>query len=165
VRTALLTSALALLFPAGLSAAEPKPAGALPGPVSYEVRSWGRLILRWQVNPDGTGEIWKLAEQKDKGTIRKFRLHLAGDGMNAFVTNMEDVRAANEKGIRCDKEIFDLPCGSVTWDYPGARQTYSFDAGCRSEEADEAGEILSAASTIIETMAKIDADPYVVEPA
>lgn len=164
MRKTLLASALAIL-PASLDAAEPEPAGTLPGPVSYEVRSWGRVILHWQINPDGTGEIWKLTEQKDKGTIRKYRLRLAGEGMNAFVTNMEDVRTANAKGIRCEKEIFDLPYGTVTWDYPGARQTYSFDAGCRSEEADEAAEILGAASTIVETMAKVDRDPYVTEPA
>ncbi|MBV1687229.1 hypothetical protein KRR38_05965 [Novosphingobium sp. G106] len=163
MRKTLLASMLVIL-PVGLHAAEPERAGTLPGPVSYEVRSWGRVILHWQVNPDGTGEIWKLAEQKDKGQLRKFRLRLAGHGMNAFVTNIEGVRAANEKGIRCDKEIFDLPYGSVTWDYPDAKQTYSFDAGCRSEEADEAAEILGAASTIIETMAKVDSDPYVVEP-
>lgn len=152
-----------ILLPACASAAEPS--ADLPGPVTYEVKSWGRLLLRWQVDPDGKGEIWRTAEQKDKASIRKHRLRLEGDAMRTFISNVEEAREATKDGVRCDKEIFDLPYGAITWDYPGAKQSWSFDAGCRSEEADEVMAILGAATSVVETMAKVDPDPYVVEPA
>lgn len=140
------------------------PSAALAGPVSYEVRSWGRLLLRWQVNPDGSGEIWRGVQSgKGPGPVRRFRLRLEGDALQTFARNVEDVREATRNGIPCDKEIYDLPYGSVTWDYPGGKQVYRFDAGCRSEKGDEALEILGAASSNVETLAKIDAKPYVIE--
>jgi hypothetical protein len=155
-----------LALPACAAASEPDSQGAPAGPVSYEVRSWGRLLLRWQVNPDGTGEIWRGArEQKDAGEVRKFRLLLQGDPLRSFTAEMEEARVATQKGIDCEKVVTDLPYGSVTWDYPGAKQVYSFDAGCRSEDGDAAMDIVSAASTIVETMASIDAKPYMTESA
>jgi hypothetical protein len=164
---------LALLLPGCATGAAPSDDAApiqgsitiLHGPVIYEVRSWGRILLRWQVNPDGTGEIWRGPMQtKDKAQISKYRLRLDGDALGTFVRNIEDVRKATQDGIPCDKEIFDLPYGSVTWDYPGAKQVYSFDAGCRSEAGDDAMDILGAASTVVETMAKVETKPYMTEP-
>jgi hypothetical protein len=136
----------------------------LPGLVTYEARSWGRILLRWQVNPDGSGEIWRGSQQKSGGDLRKYRLRLEGDALTTFVTDVEEVREATKAGIPCDKKIYDLPYGSVTWDYPGAKQVYAFDAGCRSEAGDEALDILGAASTVVETMARINAKPYMIEP-
>jgi hypothetical protein len=158
--------ALALIaLPASATPGRAQASDGLAGPVSYEVRSWGRILLRWQVNPDGSGEIWRGPRQmKGPQAIEKYRLHLQGDALRTFVTNMEDVREATKGGIPCAKEVFDLPYGSVTWDYPGAKQVYSFDAGCRSEEGDDAMEILAAASTIIENMAAIEPKPYMTEP-
>lgn len=150
-------------LPACASAGEPPK--AVPGPVTYEVRSWGRILLRWQVNPDGTGEIWRRSDQKDTSEVRKFRLRLEGNALRTFVADAEEAREATRGGIACKKEIFDLPYGSIVWDYPGAKQEYRFDAGCRSQKADDAQDILTAADTVVETMARIDADPYVIEPA
>lgn len=135
----------------------------LPGPVTYEVRSWGRIMVRWQVNPDGTGEIWR-GGQGRASALRKFRLKLEGDALRTFVANVEDARHATRDGVSCRKEIFDLPYGSITWDYPTAKQAYSFDAGCRSEKGDEVQDILTAASSNVETLANIEAKPYIVEP-
>jgi hypothetical protein len=138
---------------------------ALPGTVTYEVRSWGRLLLHWQVNPDGTGEIWRGKPGKGEGGLRKFRMRLEGNALQQFATNVEDARQATKAGIPCDKEIFDLPYGAITWDYPGAKQVYAFDAGCTSQEGEAVFQILGAASTIVETMARVDAKPYMIEPA
>jgi hypothetical protein len=147
------------------NAAPVAPNVPLPGPVIYEVRSWGQIVLHWQIDPDGSGEIWRGSPQKGGGDLRKYRLRLERDALRTFTANAEDVREATRAGIPCDKEIYDLPYGSVTWDYPGAKQAYSFDAGCRSEAGDEALDILGAASTVVETMARIDAKPYIVESA
>lgn len=157
---------LALLAtPACASADAPAAATrTLPGPVTYEVRSWGRILLRWQVNPDGTGEIWRRAEQKDKAETRKFHLRLAGNALRTFVADVEEAREETRGGIACQKTIYDLPYGTITWDYPGAKQVYSFDAGCRSEKGDTALDIVSAADTVVETLASIDANPYITEP-
>lgn len=137
-------------------------AEALPGPVTYEVSSWGQLLVRWQVNPDGSGEIWRGGLGKRE--IRKFRLRLTGDALTTFVKNVDDVRAATRGGVPCREEATDLPYGSITWNYPGARQDYSFHAGCRSAKADEVQDLLTAANSNVETLAKIEAKPYIVEP-
>ena len=136
---------------------------SLAGPITYEVRSWGRVLLHWQINPDGSGEIWRSGQGKE-AVLRKFRLRLEGAALQTFVTNVEDARQATRDGIPCKKEIFDLPYGSITWDYPGAEQAYSFDAGCRSEEGDDVQDILTAATSNVETLAKIEVTPYIVEP-
>lgn len=152
-----------LLFSSLLALPVSASAQALPGPVIYEVSSWGRVLVRWQVNPDGSGEIWRGGQAKD-APLRKFRLKLAGDALRTFTTNVEDARKAVRGGIACRKEIFDLPYGSITWDYSGARQVYAFDAGCRSDRADEVQDILTAANANIETLAKIETRPYMIEP-
>lgn len=146
--------------------ANPPPAEktTLAGPVTYETSSWGRMMLRWQVNPDGTGEIWRGSPGKGAGEVRKFHLTLEGAPLGTFAAKLEDLRKATTGGIACKKEIYDLPYGSVTWDYP-AKQTYAFDAGCRSDAGAAAMETLRAATTIIETVAQIEPNPYVTEPA
>jgi len=164
-------SCLLLVLPGCAGANQPAPApapppiAALAGPVTYDVRSWGRLLLHWQVNPDGSGEIWRGKPGKGEGEIRKFRLRLQGDALRTFATHVEDARESTKAEIACDKEIFDLPYGAITWDYPGAKQTYTFDAGCTSQAGEEVFQVLGAASRIVETMARIDAKPYMIEPA
>jgi hypothetical protein len=163
MRKSMLPALVLLLLPACAWAGVP--ASTLPGPVVYEVRSWGRILLRWQLNPDGTGEIWRRAEHKDTSEVSKFRLRLEGHAWRTFIADAEEAREATRGGIACKKEVFDLPYGSIVWDYPGAKQEYRFDAGCRSEKADEAQDILTAADTVVETLARIDARPYITEPA
>lgn len=157
----LFFSMLLLAFPAYAAAKVPRPS-TLAGPVTYEVASWGKILVRWQINPDGTGEIWRNGPGERE--LRKFRLTLEGDAMQTFVTNVEDARAATRREIRCKKQMFDLPYGSITWDYPGAKQTYSFDSGCFSKAVDEVQEILTAASSNVEALAKIEPKPYIIEP-
>jgi hypothetical protein len=141
------------------------PASTLPGAVTYEVRSWGQIMLRWQINPDGTGEIWRKADDQHSGLVRKFHLRLESDALRTFMSDVEEARVATRRGIHCRKQIYDLPYGTITWDYPGAKQEYHFDAGCQSQKGDEAQDILTAATTVVETMAKVDADPYATDPA
>lgn len=140
-------------------------AATLPGPVTYEARSWGQIALRWQVNPDGTGEIWRRAEQKDAADIRKFHLRLSEPALQSFAADIERAHQATRNGIPCKKTIFDLPYGSVTWDYPQAKQVYAFDTGCRSPAGDAAMELIEAADSTLEKMASIDAEPYIIEPS
>jgi hypothetical protein len=153
-----------LVTPACAAADEPATAARnLPGPITYEVRSWRWILLRWQVNPDGTGGIWRRGKQNDTTETRKFGLRLAGDALRAFVADIEPAREATSGGISCRKINFDLSYASITSTYPGAKQVYSFDAGYGSEKGDAALDLVSAADTVTETMASIDADPYITQ--
>jgi len=137
---------------------------ALPGPVSYDVSSWGRLLLHWQVNPDGSGEIWRGSGLgKGPGEVRKFRLRMDAAGMAAFAVTIEPLRVATKNGTPCQRTITDQPYGSVRWDYPRAKQTWSFDAGCRSPAADAAADQLAEAHRVVEGMATIDEEPYMID--
>ena len=58
----------------------------LAGPVSFDLSSWGRLLTHWQVNPDGTGEIWRgEGFGKGEGAVRKYRLRMDDAAMRGFV--------------------------------------------------------------------------------
>ena len=70
----------------------------LAGPVIYEVRSWGRLLVRWQVNPDGTGEIWRQGQGQDTG-VWKYRLRMEDSAFRTFATNVEDARRATHADV------------------------------------------------------------------
>lgn len=164
MRNMLWVACAAMFLPGCASAAEPTPAPVLPGPVTYEVRSWGALLLHWQVNPDGSGEIWRGDRKKGGGEVRKFRMRLSPSVLQTVAANLEDARQTTQDGAACTKDIYDLPYGTITWDYPDSKRSWSFDAGCRSEEADEAMDLLGAASTVVENSAVVDAKPYAIEP-
>lgn len=144
----------------------PPPAtAALPGPVSYEVSSWGRLLLHWRVDPDGGGEIWRgEGLGKGRGAVRKYRLRMDGAALAAFAAKAEPLRLATVNGIVCQHEITDLPYGTIAWEYPGKKHSYAFNAGCRSPAANAAMDDLRAASDVVEKMATIEAEPYAIDP-
>lgn len=139
-------------------------ARSLSGPVSYDVSSWGRLLLRWQVNPDGSGEIWRGdAPGRGPGAVRKYRLTIGEPALQAFIAKVEPLRATTAGGIDCQFQISDMRYGSIVWDYPAGKQSYDFNAGCRSPAANAALEEILAVSDIVEKMATIEAEPYATE--
>jgi hypothetical protein len=137
----------------------------LPGTVVHEMLSWGKVLTHWQVNPDGTGEIWRRenAVDRDKFDIAHYRLRLDDKAMRTFVAAIEKMRVATRTPIRCNKTIFDLPYGYVNWNYPGGTQTYRFDAGCRSKAGDIATSHLRTADIVVRTMATVDTAPFTVD--
>ncbi len=136
----------------------------LAGPVSFDLSSWGRLLTHWQVNPDGTGEIWRgEGFGKGEGTVRKYRLRMDDAAMRGFLAASEPLRRATVAEVPCQRTITDMPYGAVNWELPGGRQTYRFDIGCRSAAADAVAERIKAVQNVIDTMAAIDAEPYATE--
>lgn len=135
----------------------------LSGPIVYEESSWGSLLLRWQINPDGSGEIWRgSGPAKSAGVVRKFQMTLPPDGLRAFAAQIEPLRTATRKPLPCTRTITDLPYGSVTWGEGANAQKWSFDRGCRSSVVDEAMTLLGRANAAIELTAKVDPQPYAV---
>ena len=58
-----------------------------------------------------------------------------------------------------------LPYGLVTRGYPGAKHVRAFDSGSPSKKGETTPELVKPADTMVETMASIDASPYITEPA
>lgn len=158
----LLLSTAACMTPA--HADGERRATALAAPVTYEVSSWGRLVTRWQVNADGTGEIWRgTGPGKGPGEVRKFRLKLEPEAMDVFAPEVEALRQATGKPLPCKRTITDQPYGTVTWGSGAGRQAWSFDRGCRSPSVDKALAQLDRAIEAIEITADIEAQPYAVD--
>lgn len=140
------------------------PAGSLAGPVTYEVSSWGRRLFYWRVEPGGSGEFWRgTGLGKGEGDVSKYRMTLDAETLRAFAAAVEPIRARTAKGVACRDEITDMPYGTIVWDYPGAKQTYAFDGGCISPDADAVRRQLQAAHDIVEKRARIEATPFAVE--
>lgn len=134
---------------------------ALAGPVTYDMSSWGQLLLRWQVNPGGDGEIWK-GEGLGKGrsAVRKYRMQLPPAALAEFKSKSDALKAATARGIECRREISDMPYGSITWDFRDDRASYRFDGGCKSAAADAALGQLRALSELVESKAAIEPTPF-----
>jgi hypothetical protein len=152
------------------TAAGTQPAGGqsadtgLAGPVSYEVSSWGRLLTHWRIDPDGTGEIWRGdGFGKGNGAVRKYRLRMDQSALSTFTRLADELRESTRKEIPCTRQITDMPYGAVIWHIPGAQQTYRFDGGCRSPEADAVADQIRTVHDVVNTMATIDAEPYITE--
>lgn len=149
---------------AGGQGAPPSSGQALAGPVSYEVHSWGRLLAHWRVNPDGTGEFWRGAGVgKGLGDVSKYRMTLSPQTLRNLAAAIEPIRADTRGGVPCTDEITDMPYGAITWDYPGAKQSYDFDGGCISPRANAVRDRIAAAHAIVEQQTAIEPAPYAVE--
>lgn len=140
------------------------PETKLAGQVTFDVSSWGRLLTHWHVRPDGTGEIWKnVAAGNGEGEVRKYHLHMDDAALRHFIAASEPLRQATVSEVPCKRQISDLPYGAISWELPAGKQTYSFDAGCLSPEADAVTEKIKAVQNVINTMATVDAQPYATE--
>lgn len=156
--------ALALTLLSGCAAAAPPYTGGLAGPVTYEVSSWGRLLFRWRVNPDGSGEFWRgTGLGKGEGEVSKYRMRLEPAALREFIAAAEPIRSATAKEIDCQHEITDMPYGSIAWDYPDAKQSYAFDGGCISPAADRVAKQIRALHDTVEQQAAIEPQPYAVD--
>ena len=131
--------------------------------VVFEIRSWGKLVSHWQVGPDGTGEIWRVA---DGGTmseydIRKFHLRMDAPVLARFVVASSAFKRATRRPIACKMQITDMYYGDITWSGGGSEQKFGFNYGCRSPAMDRAFDMIQQVNEIVSKQAAIEAEPYV----
>jgi hypothetical protein len=157
-----------LLLAACNAAPGPANAGntAAGNQVVLDILSWGKLVSHWQVNPDGSGEIWRVA---DGGTmseydIRKFNLHMDAPVLARFVAASNAFKRATRRSIACKVLITDMYYGDIVWSGGGLEQKFSFNYGCRSKAMDRAFDMLQQVNEIVSKQAAIDAEPYVTVP-
>jgi hypothetical protein len=103
------------------------------------------------VRPGGRGEVWRRAERKDIIETRRSRLRLADEALRWVIAGKN--------------ATVGLPYGLVTRGYPGAKHVRAFDSGSPSKKGETTPELVKPADTMVETMASIDASPYITEPA
>lgn len=130
--------------------------------VVFDIRSWGKLVSHWQVNADGTGEIWRVA---DGGTmsvydIRKFQLHMDAPVLARFVAASNAFKRKTRRPIACKLQITDMHYGDMTWSGSGAEQKFTFNHGCRSKAMDPVFDMIQQVNEVVAKQAAIDAEPF-----
>ena len=154
-----------LLLAACNVAPSPAHAGSTrPGnQVVFDIRSWGKLVSHWEVGPDGTGEIWRVAEGGTMSVydIRKFRLHMDAPTLARFVAASNAFKRATRRPIACKLQITDMHYGDITLSGAGEPQTFRFNYGCRSKAMDPMFDMIQQVNEVVAKQAAIDAEPFV----
>jgi hypothetical protein len=151
----------------GACSATPGPAhagnAAPDSQVVFDIRSWGKLVSHWQVNADGTGEIWRVAEggSMSEYDIRKFNLHMDAPVLTRFVAASNAFKRKTRRPIACKLEITDMHYGDITWSGSGEPQNFRFNYGCRSKAMDPVFDMIQQVNEVVGKQATIDAEPYV----
>lgn len=145
-------AALMLCLTAGGCATDARPGKADPVPVSdinFTLSSWGRLVVRWQLRADGSGEWVEpdgSAGPKQGGGTPVVTLLPADPAHLAEIRRiLAHAEAIAPKGLTCRKEIFDLPYGSIEWNRADGKRRINFDLGCSSKQVSAVYDALKAA--------------------
>ena len=148
MRTGLKAIVALTLLASGCSGYD-RPGAGGPPPVDsirFSLNSWGREVGRWQIRADGSGE-WA---QEDRDAPRDAALIVTP--IPADATHMAEIRAILARaeaiapdGLKCRKEIYDLPYGFIEWNRADGTRRINFDLGCTSKQADAVFGALKAA--------------------
>ena len=134
--------------------------------VVFDIRSWGRLVSHWQVNSDGTGEIWRVTEggTMSEYDIRKSYLRMDAPVLARFVSASNAFKRATRRPIACKLQITDMYYGDISWSGGGEPQMFRFNYGCRSKAMDPVFDMIQQTNEIVSKQAVIDAEPFVTVP-
>jgi hypothetical protein len=159
---ALAASCLCMMIPARAEtpASPPQQESA-----SLEVRFWGKLVVFWRVDRNGTGEVWRVPQggpmfQYD---IRKHHLTLDSAAQARLAAVLERMKQATRREVACKLVMTDMYYGEVVWNNGTGRQVYKFNYGCRSRAADRIFAMMASARDIVEKQAAVEAEPFAVE--
>ena len=133
--------------------------------MTFDIRSWGKLVSHWRVGGDGNGEIWRVAEggTMSEYTISKFYLHMDAPVLARFEAASSAIKQATHSPIKCELQITDQLYGNMVWADDGAEQTFTFNYGCRSQAMDRALTMLQTVDEIVSKQAAIEAQPFATE--
>lgn len=161
--------AMVLLLTLAACNAAPTVSSAPPSPepwtITLEINSWGKLISRWQVNSDGSGEVWRVPQgvMFRAHDISKYRMSMDAAAMARFVQASAALRAATRKPIKCELVMTDMAYGSFGWSGAAGTQSFSFNYGCRSRKIEAAYRLMGDASEAVNRLAVIEPQPYATE--
>ena len=140
-------------------------AGGQEQQVTFDIRSWGRLVSHWRIDGDGTGEIWRVAEggTMSRYDIRKFHLRMDAAALAQFDAASGALKQATRHPIACKLQITDMHYGDVVWAGGAARQSFTFNYGCRSQAMERAFDMIQQANEVVSKQAAIEPEPFAVE--
>lgn len=144
--------------------AVPEPAVERAG-IVYDLRSWGQPVSHWQVNQDGTGELWRIdrGSRRNIYDIRKFRIAIHPEAMIDIERYRESTLELFKVDLVCDHRLSDAPLATIEWEGDRPSRRYSFDFGCKSKQADELGNRIRTLDGMVREMAVIEAAPLASE--
>jgi hypothetical protein len=126
-------------------------------PVSLTIKSWGKPLFDWTLNPDGTGR-YTYSDNEGSTGFHDYRLvtksiSVGPEGHAQIAALLAPGRRFAGGEMPCERRITDMPYGQIGWgDAPAA--TVKFDLGCRSAQADPVLEGLQKAQDAMMAWAK-----------
>lgn len=128
------SAALAACSPASGPGSAPTPGAGAPT-ISFDISSWGKPLVQWELAPDGTGTYVE-SKQGDGGfshyILTKRRLNAGAEGYADVRALLAGAERYAGRELPCKLQITDQAYGKLAWD--GAAT--SFNYGCRSAQAD-----------------------------
>ncbi len=140
-----------VLTACALALAAAGPRRFMPETIAFEVNSWGKPLVSWQVGADGRGTYTK---SEDGGDFQHYRLvtrrfDAGGTAFARLQAALAPARLYAGREVPCGPRITDFPYGSVTWTVAQVEQRVRFDTGCRSAEAKRVEAAIGAADALV----------------
>ena len=134
--------------------------------IKMESYSWGRLLWRWTINADGSGEFTSAAPKSNDNRSGAVTRHWnpSPSRYEKMVELLSPLEPYAGKKLPCVQAISDLPYGNLTWTHGGSDRVVSFDLGCRSTEADKLYDDMGATFSLVSqwaASAPVDSEPQI----
>lgn len=128
---------------------------AQPDQILSRTSSWGRPILSWGINEDGSGWV---TSTRQGATFSEFTLITrrwdATEGRYKAVKGaLKEAQRYAGRNIPCSLALTDGPYGDVTWRTNGVSKTLPVQYGCMSRAADRIYERLDKVSAEVQAWA------------
>jgi hypothetical protein len=127
-----------------------------------ETTSWGKPVAHFEVDPDGTAEVWQIRQKIGGGfydyEIAKFHASVPAEALAKFKTGMGSYVTGEISRPKCKDTITDAPSTSISWN--GDLENFGVYLGCYDKKSAQfAAGVLTLIDDLHASM-RIDPAPF-----
>ena len=125
--------AAALILHSGAIAAPPTPSGSSWSTISFEMRSWGRILSTWRVSVSGAGNWTQSTDDGGKEMMAVHELAVGPDGFAQVATILDGLPSPAPDSATCESFMPDQPYGVVRMTNGATTTEIAWNAGCMDD--------------------------------
>jgi len=127
-----------------------------------ETKSWGNPVMHFEVDPDGTAEVWQIRQTTGGGfndyEIAKYHAAIPAEALARFKTGMGSYVTGKIRQPKCEGFVTDAPSTSLRWS--GDTRNFGIYLGCTDKKSTQyAGGYLNLIEELRASM-QIDPVPF-----